>query len=246
MGVPLCNQEQGPAQERGRAGGSSHLLTVGRHEVEAAGRDGERDGHAGKLQVALAEDGVERAAAGLPKGERAQQLAVGEAGAWAACLGQSLHRATSATLVLLRGAALYFGGAWRTRPRGAAHFVLPTTLRGRPRRERTPPLGQPGHSTAEQTVDHDTHTDTLTQFWLDTLTTTPCCLGWRGERVSLAETRKKNARKEPRRGRADATKAGQGEEEEKRAGGGHRRKGGERGPLYPCPHTFSLCPLGDY
>jgi len=43
----------------------SHLLAVRSHEVEAAGGDGQGDGHAGELQVALAQDGVQRAAAGL-------------------------------------------------------------------------------------------------------------------------------------------------------------------------------------
>lgn len=43
----------------------SHLLAVGGHEVEAAGGDGQGDGHAGELQVAFPQDGVQGAAAGL-------------------------------------------------------------------------------------------------------------------------------------------------------------------------------------
>lgn len=52
----------------------SHLLAVRGHEVEAAGGDGQGDGHAGKLQVALAQDGVQRAAAGLGENGSVGQL----------------------------------------------------------------------------------------------------------------------------------------------------------------------------
>lgn len=44
---------------------ASHLLAVGGHEVEAAGGDGQGDGHAGELQVAFPQDGVQGAATGL-------------------------------------------------------------------------------------------------------------------------------------------------------------------------------------
>lgn len=47
---------------------ASHLLAVGGHEVEAAGGDGQGDGHAGELQVAFPQDGVQGAAAGLGAG----------------------------------------------------------------------------------------------------------------------------------------------------------------------------------
>lgn len=53
----------------------AHLLAVGGHEVEAAGGDGQGDGHAGELEVALAQDGVEGAAAGLAGG--AQMVGMG-------------------------------------------------------------------------------------------------------------------------------------------------------------------------
>lgn len=52
----------------------SHLLAVRGHEVEAAGGDGQGDGHAGELQVAFAQDGVQRAAAGLGENGSVEQL----------------------------------------------------------------------------------------------------------------------------------------------------------------------------
>lgn len=46
----------------------THLFAVRRHEVEAAGGNGERDWHSSKLQVTPPQNGAERAAAGLRKG----------------------------------------------------------------------------------------------------------------------------------------------------------------------------------
>jgi len=43
------------------SGFTSHLLAVGGQQVEAAGRDGEADRHAGKLQVTLPQDGCHTA-----------------------------------------------------------------------------------------------------------------------------------------------------------------------------------------
>lgn len=43
----------------------SNLFAVGGQQVEAAGRDGEADCHAGKLQVTLPQDGRHTARGGL-------------------------------------------------------------------------------------------------------------------------------------------------------------------------------------
>lgn len=51
----------------------TNLLAVRRHEVEAAGGDGESDWHSSKFQVAPPQDGTERAATGLRKDPRVSE-----------------------------------------------------------------------------------------------------------------------------------------------------------------------------
>lgn len=75
----------------------SHLLAVRGHEVEAAGGDGQGDGHAGKLQVALAQDGVQGAAAGLGADGSMGKGLPGPDTAWLGGTGQVLPPSTVQT-----------------------------------------------------------------------------------------------------------------------------------------------------
>lgn len=54
----------------------SNLFAVCGHEVEAAGGNGESDGHSGELQVTPPQNGAERAATGLRKGPRSRKLGI--------------------------------------------------------------------------------------------------------------------------------------------------------------------------
>lgn len=51
----------------------SNLFAVGGQQVEAACRDGQADCHAGKLQVALSQDGGQTSRGGLQKATRVDQ-----------------------------------------------------------------------------------------------------------------------------------------------------------------------------
>lgn len=125
----------------------SHLLAVGGHEVEAAGGDGQGDGHAGELQVALPQDGVQGAAAGLGAGGSVRNGAPGP-GASSPSRGGQLALPTGATRA--PGARPSTGGWAEVQPSATGSPSPPAALLAQP--HLPPPHGSlgTGHSLTHQ------------------------------------------------------------------------------------------------